>query len=186
MDAVAESTKIAAPLLAALEKGDVSRWPQGIFRRAFIREYARAIGLPPGPTLSEFYEVFPEECDTVAPSPKRPTEQLRLTLADAYPVVNREIGFRALAAVLDLACVFAMGSLISYLVSVSGVATVSIWLASGMVGLLYHSVATSMLGRSGASWWLGSHSRGARQRSAAEHPELEPAQEIPPVVAARG
>src|SRR5919198_3051598 len=54
LDRIATSTKIKASLLAGLERGDVSGWPAGIFQRAFIREYARAIGLEPEPVVTEF------------------------------------------------------------------------------------------------------------------------------------
>jgi hypothetical protein len=43
--AIAEQTKIKLSLLDALERDDVTHWPSGIFRRAFIRAYAHAIGL---------------------------------------------------------------------------------------------------------------------------------------------
>ncbi|PYR02245.1 MAG: DUF4115 domain-containing protein, partial [Acidobacteria bacterium] len=43
--AIAHSTKINVALFEALERDDVSRWPSGIFRRAFIRAYAEAVGL---------------------------------------------------------------------------------------------------------------------------------------------
>ena len=45
---IAESTKILGALLEALEHDDVSRWPSGLYRRAFIRAYATAIGLESG------------------------------------------------------------------------------------------------------------------------------------------
>ena len=42
---IAEKTKISPSLLAGIERGDCSRWPGGIYSRAWIREYASAIGL---------------------------------------------------------------------------------------------------------------------------------------------
>ena len=33
LEAIAETTKIALPLLESLERSDVSHWPKGIFRR---------------------------------------------------------------------------------------------------------------------------------------------------------
>ena len=44
LSTIAEQTKIKLSLLEALERDDVSHWPSGIFRRAFIRAYAHAIG----------------------------------------------------------------------------------------------------------------------------------------------
>lgn len=63
--AIAEKTKIKQSLLDALERDDISHWPTGIFRRAFIRAYAHAIGLDPDAVVKEFFEVFPETADVV-------------------------------------------------------------------------------------------------------------------------
>jgi hypothetical protein len=57
---IAEQTKIKLSLLESLERDDVSHWPSGIFRRSYIRAYARAIGLDPDVTLREFLEQHPE------------------------------------------------------------------------------------------------------------------------------
>jgi hypothetical protein len=58
--AIAERTKIKLSLLEALERDDISRWPSGIFRRAYIRAYAHAIGLSPDQVLQEFLERYPD------------------------------------------------------------------------------------------------------------------------------
>lgn len=63
---IAEQTKIKLSLLEALERDDVSQWPSGIFRRAFIRAYAHAIGLNPDVVVREFLEVYPEPPEVVA------------------------------------------------------------------------------------------------------------------------
>jgi transcriptional regulator with XRE-family HTH domain len=42
---IADQTKVAAPLLEGLENDDLSRWPGGIYRRAFAKAYANALGL---------------------------------------------------------------------------------------------------------------------------------------------
>ncbi len=60
LKSIAESTKISIPLLEGLERGDVSRWPSGIFRKSFIRSYAEAIGLDPEPVVREFIELYPD------------------------------------------------------------------------------------------------------------------------------
>lgn len=68
---VAASTKISTASLEALERDDISRLPEGIFRRAIVRAYAAEIGLPPEDTLREFLaihepkprEVQPEELE---------------------------------------------------------------------------------------------------------------------------
>ena len=63
--AIAAQTKIKMSLLEALERDDVSHWPSGIFRRAYIRTYAQAIGLDPDAVLREFLEAFPEPAEVV-------------------------------------------------------------------------------------------------------------------------
>ena len=37
LESIVDSTKIKLSLLAALERGDASQWPRGLFRRAYIR-----------------------------------------------------------------------------------------------------------------------------------------------------
>ena len=63
---IAEQTKIGLALLEALERDDVSRWPAGIFRRAFIRAYAHAIGLEPDVVVREFLEFHPDPIEVIA------------------------------------------------------------------------------------------------------------------------
>jgi transcriptional regulator with XRE-family HTH domain len=60
LTAIAERTKIKASLLEELECDNVSHWPAGIFRRAFLRSYAQAIGLDPDPVVREFLELHPD------------------------------------------------------------------------------------------------------------------------------
>jgi cytoskeletal protein RodZ len=63
LSSIVENTKISASLFEALERDDVSRWPSGIFRRAFIRSYAAAIGLDADAIAKEFLERFPDPSD---------------------------------------------------------------------------------------------------------------------------
>jgi len=63
---IAEQTKIKLALLEALERDDVSHWPSGIFRRAYIRTYAQFISLDPDIVLREFLEVHPDPDDVFA------------------------------------------------------------------------------------------------------------------------
>jgi transcriptional regulator with XRE-family HTH domain len=59
LQTIAQSTKIASGLLTALERGDCSRWPGGVYSRAYVRSYAEALGLDPKRTADEFCECFP-------------------------------------------------------------------------------------------------------------------------------
>lgn len=67
LDAVARQTKIKLSLLVALEQDNVSAWPGGLFRRAFIRAYAEAVGLDPDAAVREFLADFPDLSGIVDP-----------------------------------------------------------------------------------------------------------------------
>src|SRR5262245_38321494 len=67
LSTIAEQTKIKASLLEELERDDVSHWPTGIFRRAFIRAYALAIGLDPDAIVREFLERYPDPVEDFVP-----------------------------------------------------------------------------------------------------------------------
>jgi transcriptional regulator with XRE-family HTH domain len=60
IDKIAADTKVSAELLVGLEKNDFSEWPTGIYARAFIRQYAYAIGVDPDSTVDEFCRWFPQ------------------------------------------------------------------------------------------------------------------------------
>jgi transcriptional regulator with XRE-family HTH domain len=64
---LADSTKVAETLWAGLERNDFSRWPNGIFARAYVREYAKAIGVDPESTVDDFCRWFPNGDRRVAP-----------------------------------------------------------------------------------------------------------------------
>ena len=51
---ISGKTKIKQSLLEAMERDDLSQWPNGFFRRAFIRAYAEAIGLEADDVVRDF------------------------------------------------------------------------------------------------------------------------------------
>ena len=61
---IADATKISKSALEALERGDISRLPGGIFLRAFVRSYASEIGLDPEQTVRDFMVQFPDDSVT--------------------------------------------------------------------------------------------------------------------------
>lgn len=60
LEHLADRTNVDVELWEAMERNDFSRWPAGIFARAFIREYARAIGIDAESTVDEFCRYFPQ------------------------------------------------------------------------------------------------------------------------------
>ncbi|NQW05669.1 MAG: helix-turn-helix domain-containing protein [Acidobacteria bacterium] len=51
---IATSTKISVVALEALERGDFSQLPGGIFSRSFVRSYAIEVGLDPDGVVEQF------------------------------------------------------------------------------------------------------------------------------------
>jgi cytoskeletal protein RodZ len=60
VDEISAETNVKRELLEALERNDLSEWPRGLYARAWIREYAIAVGLDPADTVDEFCRLFPQ------------------------------------------------------------------------------------------------------------------------------
>jgi transcriptional regulator with XRE-family HTH domain len=58
--AIAETTKVGEDLWAAMERNDFSRWPAGIYARAYLRAYAAHIEVDPEAVVDEFCRWFPQ------------------------------------------------------------------------------------------------------------------------------
>jgi len=58
---IANATKIPASLFAALERNDLRRWPHGLFRRSFFRDYVQMIDLPVSEAVAAFVRLFPDD-----------------------------------------------------------------------------------------------------------------------------
>src|SRR5947207_1248401 len=114
LEAIASSTKIKGSLLAGLERGDISEWPAGIFQRAFVREYARAIRLPPEPVVAEFLRVFAGDSTGAADSAANPGGELRLTLAVESDAVS-PFPTQALAALIEASGIAVLAALASWM-----------------------------------------------------------------------
>jgi transcriptional regulator with XRE-family HTH domain len=163
---IANSSKIQESLLAALERNDVSRWPTGIVRRGFLREYAAAVGLPPERLVAEFTHLFPEDSLSSSPGLCRYAEidsGLRLTLAASGRWRVTAIPRQLSVAVLDLGAVLLLSILGAFLTRTG------IWLFLGAVGLSYWTLGTAFGGRSVGAWWMNrgtSRSNRAREQEA--------------------
>src|SRR5262245_37280679 len=101
---VAETTKISSRHFTSLERGDIRRWPGGMYRRAMVRAYAKAIGLNVEETVRRFLAVFPPDQDE-APVPSPPAPQ---------PEVRRPAVFRRVASATGIAGVSAAVMLIGW------------------------------------------------------------------------
>jgi transcriptional regulator with XRE-family HTH domain len=59
LQSIARTTKISQDLLAGLEQNDFSRWPHGIFARAYVRSYALEVGVDADSIVNDFCKWFP-------------------------------------------------------------------------------------------------------------------------------
>jgi hypothetical protein len=156
LSAIAQSTKIKQSLLDALERGDVSHWPAGIFGRGFLRAYLNAIGLPTEPLVAEFQSLSTAGAShgsATAGAGARHADGLRLTLdPDSAPIPA--MAGRLGAAVAEPVMVLTAAALIARLTGVS------FWIAATVAVSIWSAVATVWLGRSPALWLAGR--RGAQ------------------------
>ncbi len=52
-------TNVSLELWKGFESNDLSRWPARIYARAFVRDYAKAVGLDPDEIVDDFCRLFP-------------------------------------------------------------------------------------------------------------------------------
>jgi len=116
---ISESTKVSVALLEGLEADDISRWPGGIFRRAFVRAYAQCVGLDADEVFRRFERQFPVDgADPVEPTEALAAAACRPTVVRQFPQPQppRAVALgpraRALGTAADLtvAAVLAFGS----------------------------------------------------------------------------
>ena len=79
---IAQQTKVKASLIEALERDDISQWPSGIFRRAYVRSYAQVIGLDADLIARQFLEIHPEPEEPIE-LPPEPPARLRSLVGSA-------------------------------------------------------------------------------------------------------
>jgi len=166
LSSLSANTKIGVSLFEGLEREDLSRWPPGIFRRAFIRAYAEGIGLDADQVTREFLERFPDPLEPVTIAATGPASAavaahepvLRLTLADTGA------WFVAGAAVLDMrhrlaAVACDAGVVLAIALSVFVVSGM-FWLPLAVAMLCYYTLGILLLGNTpGVCLWAPMSSR---------------------------
>ncbi len=127
---ISQDTKLSVSLFTGLEAGDCSRWPTGLFARAYVRGYAEAIGLNPDETVEEFLAAFGAvgHADGVEPTPalSSRTPPLRLALVEEPPdpaAIARRAGLAATE--LLLGALIAATALVGF--------DTSVWTTVGLV-----------------------------------------------------
>lgn len=151
---IAVATKIKESLFAELERGDVSKWPQGIFRRAHLCAYVSAIGLPTQPVLAEFLRLFPSDdadVDGMKPAdgidvPPVQTQVPAAVPATTPPLTSPGLADRMWIAGFDLSAVCLIASI------VAAVTGISVWVAAALVAAGYSAIGAACFARS-----IGAH-----------------------------
>lgn len=59
LETLAARTNVSIELWLGLESNDFSKWPGGLFARAFVRDYARVVGLDPKEIVDDFCRLYP-------------------------------------------------------------------------------------------------------------------------------
>ena len=160
LETIASVTKVSAELWDGLERNDFSRWPSGIFARAFVRDYARAVGLDEEDLIDEFCRLFPQgdrraerlikaQGELIGHSvsmdgsmvprggDRRATARIQEEQARARRI---RLAPRAVAAGLDT------GSALLVATGVSVLFNTGFWTTAGAVGLAYYAISTVALG----------------------------------------
>jgi hypothetical protein len=107
LDQISQTSKVPASLFAGLEAGDCSRWPVGLYGRAYVRTYAEAIGLNGDETVEEFVAAFgpqmrPDGSEGAVATTAHPSNPLRLSMVEEPAVVLAGLARRAGLAAVDL------------------------------------------------------------------------------------
>ena len=138
---IAETTKVAASLFASIERGDSSRWPGGVYDRAFIRGYANAVHLDPDETAAEFAEIF--ETPSVELPARTPAKSSNESLAHPALRLNLEVDpaegrLRLLrATALAIADMLAIAALTAAFMFATGG---TLWKAIAVTAVAYHVI----------------------------------------------
>jgi transcriptional regulator with XRE-family HTH domain len=163
LESIAEKTKIKKSFLESLERGDCSKWPAGtVFRRAYVRDYAAAIGLAPESVVVDFIRLFPvgdesrpvgrnvgdRKPDVAAPQEAPSPLVLTLDLDRRSTWQARLVGPRGRTAAIDTSGVLVLGGILAFLTGSS------VWTACGAVAFVYYPATAVLWGRSLASHYL--------------------------------
>lgn len=167
LESIAAATKVQVDFWAELERNDFSRWPSGIYARAYVRAYAIEIGVDPDATVDDFCRLFPNgdrrvvrlvrqhaalmghdlrwKDDLVGSVTDERRSNPSSDTSDIPAIAFTTIG-RVVAASLDLGAAVGGAGVLVTLMPIR-------WSASlALVTLTYHAVSLMALGSTPAVW----------------------------------
>ena len=176
--AIADATKIRASIFASFEHNDLRAWPQGLYRRAYFREYARLFDDRLDESCEEFNKLFTDEPEAASPSPDAPPARavraldadLRLVLDAKWHGPKTAVLRRLAAAVADVTLVAIISGVMMLASGFGAVVTIA------AVAVGYFTLGTVLFGESPASWMLAHRDAIVALFAAADEPATaEPA-----------
>jgi hypothetical protein len=158
LKSISEDTKVSLALLEGLEADDISRWPGGIFRRAFVRAYAQCVGLDADDVFRRFQKQFPpDDAESMhaadprgpntSPVAMRPFTEAPQRTGCTHSLRTRVLGT---AADLTVALVFAFGCAAGGSRLLWPVLLIACYYAAGVL-LTGTSPMVALLGQSGTA-----------------------------------
>jgi transcriptional regulator with XRE-family HTH domain len=161
LETIAIVTNVSVELWHGLERNDFSRWPSGIFARAFMRDYAKAVGLDADEVVDEFCRLFPNgdrranrviraQAELIGHNPAYRDEislpggvDRRASVREAQEqarVRRMRLAPRAVAATLDVLAVTSAASLVTLAFPVP------FWTTLGVTAFIYYGASTIAAG----------------------------------------
>lgn len=179
---ISEQTKVSVSLLEGLEADDLSRWPGGIFRRAFVRGYATAVGLDPDDVVRRFEQQHRPPAEEAVTALSEPPAAPEPAAAVTRPVVTRtavrsprRVRLLATAADLTVAVVLGLGS----------AAAGSRMLWPVLLIAAYYALGTALTGKTPMLALLGDETVAEPEKAAAPFPAKPVLRKGRPETAAR-
>ncbi len=186
LDRISETTKVSPDFWVGLERNDFSRWPSGIYARAYVRAYAFEIGVDPDATVNDFCRWFPQGdrraarvvkeqaalvghdlqwTDDLAAGMHDRRAQPPAPVTDGPSAAFTRLG-RATAAAADVLAVLLLSALLKTLAPIGWIAMLA------AVAVVYHTAALVSIGSSPAVWALDTYLEN-------RHPQVRRAKNAP-------
>jgi transcriptional regulator with XRE-family HTH domain len=170
LEQIAAATKVSQDLWSGLERNDLSRWPTGIYARAYVRAYALQLGVDAETTVDDFCRFFPqgdrrvarvvrEQAAIVGHNSQWKDELTGNVQRDRRAAVENEempvLGFtrlgRVLAALTDMGAVTGLATALKTLLPIG-------WAGSlASCALAYHAATLMVLGCTPSVWLLDTY-----------------------------
>jgi hypothetical protein len=191
LQSIARTTKIPQDLLEGLEQNDFSRWPHGIFARAYVRSYALEIGADADSTVNDFCKWFKNGdrrvdrlvrgqasiighntswSDDLAAGGIATDRRVGSTAGPQPNPLTMPARKRLVASVADSLLVVAVG------VALSAVAPISLMTSLAACAVLYYGATLATLGCTPVTWAIDAYLDGKHPsaRKAARRPRPTP------------